>query len=71
MTKMKKLGIIVMEAYVAQCLVPGPLLNLHRMAAGLGMSSEEWAELRSQVDDSFWVMRIIGMYTCSVPLDSP
>ncbi|KAH7885384.1 hypothetical protein F5I97DRAFT_1937605 [Phlebopus sp. FC_14] len=42
--KMKKLGIIVMEA----------------MAVGLGMSNEEWKELRGQVDDSFWVMRVIG-----------
>ncbi|KAH9950538.1 Clavaminate synthase-like protein [Amylocystis lapponica] len=42
--KMEKLGIIVMEA----------------MANGLGMSSEEWAELKSQVDKSFWVMRAIG-----------
>ena len=32
-----------------------------RMATGLGMTSEEWAELRSKVDDSFWVMRIIGI----------
>jgi hypothetical protein len=30
------------------------------MADGLGMSPEEWQELRSQVDDSFWVMRVIG-----------
>jgi hypothetical protein len=30
------------------------------MADGLGMSQEEWKELRSQVDDSFWVMRVIG-----------
>jgi hypothetical protein len=30
------------------------------MAAGLGMTSEEWKELRSKVDDSFWVMRVIG-----------
>lgn len=42
--KMKKLGVIVMEA----------------MAAGLGMTPEEWEDLRSQVSDSFWVMRIIG-----------
>ncbi|KIJ64438.1 hypothetical protein HYDPIDRAFT_90521 [Hydnomerulius pinastri MD-312] len=42
--KMKDLGMIVMEA----------------MAYGLGMTAEEWNELRSQVDDSFWVMRIIG-----------
>ena len=30
------------------------------MAAGLGMTTDEWEGLRSQVDDSFWVMRIIG-----------
>ncbi|KAJ7288346.1 hypothetical protein C8J57DRAFT_1279916 [Mycena rebaudengoi] len=30
------------------------------MANGLGMITEEWHELRSQVDDSFWVMRAIG-----------
>jgi len=42
--KMKALGIIVMEA----------------MAAGLGMTSEEWQDLRAKVDDSFWVMRVIG-----------
>ncbi|KXN88170.1 hypothetical protein AN958_07629 [Leucoagaricus sp. SymC.cos] len=42
--KMKKLGLIVMEA----------------MAEGLGMTKAEWAELRAQVNDSFWVMRIIG-----------
>ena len=30
------------------------------MADGLGMSPEEWQELRKQVDDSFWVMRVIG-----------
>ncbi|KAI0761969.1 hypothetical protein BD413DRAFT_586803, partial [Trametes elegans] len=42
--KMKKLGLLLMEA----------------MAAGLGLSPEEWAELRNKVDDSFWVMRIIG-----------
>ncbi|KAF8133667.1 hypothetical protein EV363DRAFT_1430224 [Boletus edulis] len=42
--KMKKLGMILMEA----------------MAYGLGMNAEEWRDLRAQVDDSFWVMRIIG-----------
>ncbi|KAJ7670216.1 hypothetical protein B0H17DRAFT_1086060 [Mycena rosella] len=42
--KMKTLGLIVMEA----------------MAIGLGMTPDEWHELRSQVDDSFWVMRAIG-----------
>jgi len=42
--KMKALGLIVMEA----------------MSIGLGMTPEEWKELRAQVDDSFWVMRMIG-----------
>ena len=31
-----------------------------RMAVGLGMTPEEYKELRDQTDDSFWVMRIIG-----------
>ncbi|KAF8908967.1 hypothetical protein CPB84DRAFT_1813218 [Gymnopilus junonius] len=41
---MKILGLILMEA----------------MSIGLGMTREEWQDLRGQVDDSFWVMRIIG-----------
>lgn len=31
-----------------------------RMSIGLGMTRDEWQDLRSQVDDSFWVMRVIG-----------
>ena len=31
-----------------------------RMSVGLGMTSDEWKELRSKVDNSFWVMRVIG-----------
>ncbi|KAI6128805.1 hypothetical protein EDD17DRAFT_1149992 [Pisolithus thermaeus] len=42
--KMKKLGMIVMEA----------------MANGLGLSEDEWKELRSQVENSFWIVRAIG-----------
>ncbi|KAG8772164.1 hypothetical protein FRC12_003221 [Ceratobasidium sp. 428] len=42
--KMKELGMIVMKA----------------MAHGLGMSEEEWVDLRGKIDDSFWVMRVIG-----------
>lgn len=42
--KMKVLGLIVMEA----------------MAMGLGLNNKQWLELRSMVDDSFWVMRVIG-----------
>jgi hypothetical protein len=30
------------------------------MAVGLGMTAEEWKELKSQVNESFWVMRVIG-----------
>jgi len=41
---MKALGLIVMEA----------------MADGLGMTPDEWIDLRAQVDESFWVMRAIG-----------
>lgn len=32
------------------------------MACGLGMDAVEWHELRAQVDDSFWIMRIIGSF---------
>lgn len=35
---------------------------MSRMAVGLGMTSEEWKDLRAQVDDSFWVMRVIGIF---------
>ena len=27
---------------------------------GLGMTEAEWEDLKAQVDDSFWVLRIIG-----------
>ncbi len=30
------------------------------MAMGLGMTDAEWEDLKAQVDDSFWVLRIIG-----------
>jgi hypothetical protein len=33
------------------------------MATGLGMSDAEWEDLKDKVDDSFWVMRIIGLST--------
>lgn len=33
---------------------------LFRMSVGLGMTTEEWEDLKSQVDNSFWVMRVIG-----------
>ena len=28
---------------------------------GLGMTDAEWEDLKSQVDDSFWVLSIIGL----------
>lgn len=31
------------------------------MAMGLGMTDAEWDDLKTQIDDSFWVLRIIGM----------
>ena len=37
-----------------------PRRALFSMSIGLGMTQEEWAALRAQVDDSFWVMRVIG-----------
>jgi len=43
--------------------------SLYRMAEGLGMTKEEWRELRNQVDDSFWVMRVIGKF-CTLSSDS-
>ena len=30
------------------------------MAAGLGVTSEEWEELKGNIDNSFWVLRVIG-----------
>ena len=43
------------------------LINV-RMADGLGVNEDEWAELRSQIDDSFWVMRIIGGFVTYICL---
>ena len=37
-------------------------LTMGSMAAGLGVTAEEWEELKGNVDDSFWVMRIIGSW---------
>jgi hypothetical protein len=36
------------------------LTTIIRMAVGLGVTPGEWERLRAQVDDSFWVLRIIG-----------
>jgi hypothetical protein len=32
------------------------------MCDGLGMTPPEWEEMRGMVDDSFWVMRVIGTW---------
>lgn len=31
------------------------------MAMGLGMTNAEWEELKAQINDSFWVLRTIGL----------
>ncbi|KAL1679087.1 hypothetical protein EV122DRAFT_263969 [Schizophyllum commune] len=47
------------EAWVEKMKALG-MITMHAMAVGLGMTEEEWQDLRGQVDDSFWVMRVIG-----------
>lgn len=37
------------------------------MAMGLGMTNAEWEDLKAQVDDSFWVLRIIGPLGYAIP----
>ncbi|KIY46580.1 Clavaminate synthase-like protein [Fistulina hepatica ATCC 64428] len=49
--KMKRLGMIVMRG----------------MADGLGMTADEWEDLRKQIDDSFWVMRLIFFLLVGYP----
>ena len=41
-------------------LISVDLMCYCRMSVGLGMTREEWDDLKAKVDDSFWVMRIIG-----------
>ncbi|ELU44416.1 hypothetical protein AG1IA_01557 [Rhizoctonia solani AG-1 IA] len=36
------------------------IVQMKDMADGLGMTGEEWLDLRAKIDDSFWVMRVIG-----------
>lgn len=40
-------------------------LTAGSMAAGLGVTPEEWEGLKRNVDDSFWVMRLIGSWVIS------
>ncbi|WVQ77994.1 hypothetical protein IAT38_000075 [Cryptococcus sp. DSM 104549] len=48
-----------MEKWIEKMQVLG-MAVMHGMADGLGMDEGEWAELRGTVDNSFWVMRVIG-----------
>ena len=32
------------------------------MAMGIGMTNAEWEDLKAQIDDSFWILRIIGPF---------
>jgi hypothetical protein len=36
------------------------------MSVGLGMTRDEWVDLKSKVDDSFWVMRVIGKHHIAI-----
>jgi len=47
------------EAWINKMKTLG-LFVMHAMAIGLGMTDTEWEELKGKVDDSFWVLRIIG-----------
>jgi hypothetical protein len=38
------------------------------MAMGLGMTDAEWEDLKALIDDSFWLLRIIGLLTLAIPL---
>jgi hypothetical protein len=38
------------------------------LSVGLGMTVTEWQDLRSRMDDSFWVMRVIGAALCCPPV---
>lgn len=49
----------VIEGWVEKMRVLG-MAVMRGMADGLGMSEDEWMELRGMVDESFWVMRVIG-----------
>ncbi|ODO11572.1 hypothetical protein I350_00353 [Cryptococcus amylolentus CBS 6273] len=48
-----------MEEWINKMKVLG-LAVMHAMADGLDMDEAEWKELKGCVDDSFWVMRVIG-----------
>jgi hypothetical protein len=43
-----------------RCFYTTTIIHLPSMADGLQMTPEEWDDLKSKIDDSFWVMRVIG-----------
>ena len=47
-------------AIIRLCVVELTAWPVDSMAVGLGVTPEEWEQLKGNVDDSFWVMRIIG-----------
>ncbi|KAK8853058.1 hypothetical protein IAR55_003759 [Kwoniella newhampshirensis] len=48
-----------METWIEKMKALGTAV-MHGMADGLGMTGEEWDRLRGCVEESFWVMRVIG-----------
>ena len=50
----------VLEGWVRKMKILG-MAVMRGMADGLGMTEDEWTALRGMVDESFWVMRVIGM----------
>ncbi|WRT70399.1 uncharacterized protein IL334_007397 [Kwoniella shivajii] len=50
---------VKLEKWVEKMKILGNAV-MHAMADGLGMNQDEWEELDGMVDNSFWVMRVIG-----------
>ena len=38
------------------------------MAIGLGVTPEEWEDLRGNIHDSFWILRVIGSSVVPPPV---
>ncbi|KAJ9104262.1 hypothetical protein QFC19_004079 [Naganishia cerealis] len=48
-----------MQQWIEKMIALGKVV-MKAMADGLGMNDEEWKHLSSMVEDTFWVMRVIG-----------
>ena len=48
-----------MESWISKMKILG-MCVMRALADGLGMTETEWEDLRGMMDDSFWVMRVIG-----------